>query len=316
MPSPELQTSNYKQPIFFLVGPTAVGKSALAVKLAKKIRAEILSLDSMQIYKGADILSSKPSERMRKTVAHHLLGIVSATQNFDVARYRRLALRKIREIHKRSKTPLFVGGTGLYMSVLIDGIFKEAKKDEALRRKLYAQAEKRGSDYLYHKLKTIDTAAASKIHPHDLKRIVRALEAYQLTGKPISELWKKRKGLGNLYDVRVFGLSKDRQELYNDINARVERMFQKGLVNEVRNLRKKRLSLTCAKAIGMREIGGYLEGKYDLAYAKELIKKNTRNYAKRQLTWFRKDKRISWIDAGRADILKELMSKIWPGSRE
>jgi tRNA dimethylallyltransferase len=296
--------------IFFLVGPTAIGKSALAIRLAKKLNCEIISLDSMQIYKGMDILSSKPSKRMRKAIAHHFLDIASPNQNFDAARYRKSAIRKIGEIHKRGKIPLFTGGTGLYMSVLIDGIFKEAKSDEALREKLYAQAKRRGGDYLHRKLKAVDKAAAAKIHPHDLRRIIRALEVFQLTGKPISELWKKRSGLSGKYDIKIFCLNKDRQDLYNDINARVEKMFQNGLVNEVKKLLKEKLSKTCAQAIGIKEISGYLEGAYDLSAARELIKKNTRNYAKRQLAWFRKDKRVSWIDAGKAGALKEIISAI------
>lgn len=296
--------------IFFLVGPTAIGKSAIAVRLAKKLKCEIISLDSMQIYKGLDILSSKPSERMRKAIAHHLLDIASPNQNFDAALYRKSALRKIGEIHNRGKIPLFTGGTGLYMNVLIDGIFKEVTGDEELRKKLYAQAKRRGGDYLYRKLEAVDKTAAGKIHPHDLRRIIRALEVYQLTGKPISELWKKRSGLSGKYDLKIFGLNKDRQDLYNDINARVEKMFQNGLVNEVKKLLKEKLSLTCVQAIGIKEIRGYLDGVYDLSAAKELLKKNTRNYAKRQLTWFRKDKRVRWIDAGKPDALKEIISAI------
>lgn len=304
------KTTNRRPQIFFLVGPTAIGKSTLAVRLARKLKCEIISLDSMQIYKGLDILSSKPSERMRKAIAHHLLDIASPNQNFDAALYRKSALKKIGEIHSRGKIPLFTGGTGLYMSVLIDGIFKEVKSDQALRKKLYAQAKGRGGDYLYRKLEAVDKTAAGKIHPHDLRRIIRALEVYRITGKPISELWKKRSGLSDKYDLKIFGLNKYRQDLYNDINARVEKMFQNGLVNEVKKLLRKKLSLTCVQAIGIKEIRGYLEGVYDLSAARELLKKNTRNYAKRQLTWFRKDKRVRWIDAGKADALKEIISAI------
>lgn len=310
MPPRKPKTKNRKPQIFFLVGPTAMGKSALAVKLAKKIGAEIISLDSMQIYKGLDILSSKPTKNMRREVAHHLLDIVLLKQPFDAAAYRKIALKKIREIHREGKIPLFVGGTGFYMSVVIDGIFKEVKKDLLLRQKLYAQERTTGRGYLYERLKTIDKTAAEKIHPHDLRRIVRALEVYRLTGKPISELWQKRKGLGNTYDIKIFALNKERQKLYNDINKRVENMFTQGLVGEVKKLLRDKLSLTARQAIGIKEIEGYLDGIYDLEYTKELLKKNTRNYAKRQLTWFRKDKRISWIDADKDGALKEIMSKI------
>lgn len=292
----EVHPVKQKPQIIFLVGPTAIGKSALAVSLAKKISAEIISLDSMQVYEGMDIVSSQPTKVMQKCIPHHLLGFVSPENEFNVAAYRKLALQKIRQIHKRKKIPLFVGGTGLYMSVLMDGIFEEVKKDEALRKKLYQQEKKRGSEFLYDKLLAVDKEAAAKIHPHDARRIIRALEVYTLTGKPISELWRKRRGLSEKYEIRIFGLNKDRQELYEDINARIETMFQQGLVEEVRRVCKKKISLTCSQAIGLKEVRGYLEGNYDLAFAQELMKKNTRNYAKRQMTWFRKDKRIFWLD--------------------
>lgn len=300
-----------KPQILFLIGPTAIGKSRLAVQLAAKINAEIISLDSMQIYRGLDILSSRPSRQMRKKIRHHLLDIVNPDQEFDAAEYRKLALKKIKEIQARGKIPLFAGGTGLYLNIIIDGIFKNVKKDEALREKLYAQAAKKGNAFLHNKLKKIDPVAASKIHPNDTKRIIRAIEVYQLTGKPISRLWKTRKGLDTKkYEINVFGLNKEREGLYRDINQRVEDMFSQGLVNEVQAVLAKNPSLTCRQAIGIKEIQGYFEGKYGLEYAKELIKKNTRNYAKRQLTWFRKDKRIIWLEASQRGLLGQILKLI------
>ncbi len=299
-----------KPRIIFLVGPTAIGKSNLAIGLAKKMNAEIISLDSMQIYKGLDILSSKPTESMRNEVSHHLLDIARPEDEFDAAAYRRLALRKINEIHKRGKIPLFAGGTGLYMSVVIDGIFKDAGKNEALRKKLYAQAKTKGSLFLYNKLKKIDPQAASKIHPHDLRRIIRAMEVYKLTGRPISKLWKTRKGLSDKYEIKRLGLNKQREKLYKGVNLRVDEMFRNGLVDEVKGLLERKPGLTCIQAIGIKEIKGFLGGIYDLEYAKELMKKNTRNYAKRQLTWFRKDRRILWFDASRKNIIKTLMNSL------
>ena len=174
-----------------------------------------------------------------------------------------------------------------------------------------AQAAKKGSSFLHNKLRKIDPVAAAKIHPNDTKRIIRALEVYQITGKPISQLWKGRKGLNReKYDIRIFGLNKDREELYRDINRRVEDMFTQGLLNEVKTALTSKPSLTCRQAIGIKEIQGYLEGKYDLEYAKELIKKNTRNYAKRQLTWFRKDKRIIWFEASQRGLLGQIRKSI------
>ena len=307
----ESRTTNHEPRVIFLIGPTAIGKSRLAVRLSAKINAEIISLDSMQIYRGLDILSSQPSRQMQNKIRHHLLNIVNPDQEFDAASYRELALKKIKEIHKTGKIPLFVGGTGLYLNIVIDGIFKDVKKDQALREKLFAQAAKKGSSFLHNKLRKIDPVAAAKIHPNDTKRIIRALEVYQITGKPISQLWKGRKGLNReKYDIRIFGLNKDREELYRDINRRVEDMFTQGLLNEVKTALTSKPSLTCRQAIGIKEIQGYLEGKYDLEYAKELIKKNTRNYAKRQLTWFRKDKRIIWFEASQRGLLGQIRKSI------
>ena len=299
-----------KPKIFFLVGPTAIGKSRTAIQLAQKLDAEIISLDSMQVYRGLDILSSKPTRDMLKKVRHHLLDIVRPEDEFDAAAYRRLAVRKINEIHRKGKIPLFTGGTGLYMNVVINGIFKDTGKDESLRERLYAQIKTKGSRFLYNKLKRFDPLAAFKIHPHDAKRIIRAMEVYRLTGRPISELWNKRSGLSDRYEIKLFGLNKARERLYNDINRRVDEMFARGAVNEARGLLRRKLSRTCGQAIGLKEIGGYLEGRYDLEYAKELLKKNTRNYAKRQLTWFRKDKRINWIDLDKGNVIKEIFNKI------
>ena len=300
-----------KPQILFLIGPTAIGKSRLAVQLAAKINAEIISLDSMQIYLGLAILSSQPSRQMQKKVRHHLLNIVNPDQEFDAAKYRGLALKKIKEIQAIGKIPLFAGGTGLYLSIVIDGIFKDVQKDEALREKLYAQAAKKGSVFLHNKLKKIDPVAAAKIHPNDAKRIIRALEVYKRTGKPISRLWKTRKGLDTKkYEIRIFGLNKEREGLYRDINQRVEDMFSQGLVNEVKNVLAKNPSLTCRQAIGIKEIQGHLAGQYDLERAKEMIKKNTRNYAKRQLTWFRKDKRIIWLEASQRGLLGQILKLI------
>ena len=285
-----------KKQVIFLVGPTAVGKSRIAVSLAKKINAQIISCDSMQVYKGMNIITSKPDSKMLKAVKHYLVGTVPMDKEFNVSSYRKEALRALRKIIAADKIPLFVGGTGLYVSILIDGIFRVKAHNELLRKKLYSQAERLGSPVLHKKLQAVDPAAASKIHPNDARRIIRALEVFKLTGKPISELQKQRRGLINEYDVRVFCLNIPRQELYNAINKRVDNMFKKGLVIEANRLLKKKISKTASYAIGLGELKGYISGEYDLSHAKELIKHNTRLYAKRQLTWFRKDKRIEWMD--------------------
>jgi len=284
-----------KPRIIFLVGPTAVGKTQTAMQLAQKINAEIISCDSMQIYKGMDILTSKSSSSIRKKIKHHLISIVSPGKDYNVARYYQDALKKIKEIIKKGKTPLFVGGTGLYMSILLDGIFKLKTESKFIRKKLYQEAEIKGSSYLYKRLKRIDPQAALKIHLHDTRRIVRALEVFAVTGRPISVLQKERKGLFAKHKVRIFCLNMERNKLYSRIERRIDAMFNQGLLAEVKRLLKLNLSQTARPAIGIKELEGYLVGLYDLDEARRLMKKNTRNYAKRQLTWFRKDKRIEWI---------------------
>lgn len=281
--------------VIFLVGPTAAGKSETALALAKKINAEIVSCDSMQIYKGMDIITSKAKPALRKKVPHHLIDIISADTEYNVSRYRIQAVRRVKEIISRGKTPLFVGGTGLYMSILVDGIFKSRAQDENIRKRLYRQAGLKGSACLHARLKKIDPQAAQKIHPNDLKRIVRALEVFLVTGKTISSLQKERRGLASQYDIRVFCLDMPRSELYSRIEKRVEAMFRQGLLGEAGSLLKKKLSRTASCAIGLAELKGYFDGLYGLDEAKRLMKRNSRLYAKRQLTWFRKDKRIEWI---------------------
>ncbi|MFH1198914.1 MAG: tRNA (adenosine(37)-N6)-dimethylallyltransferase MiaA [Candidatus Omnitrophota bacterium] len=291
-----------KEKIFFLVGPTAVGKTAAAINLAKKINGEIISCDSMQIYKGMDIITSKPPKSLLKKVPHHLIGMISPIKEYDVSRYRKDALTKIKLILKKGKVPIFVGGTGLYLSILVDGIFDCQPEDAKLRERLYKEAKKSGSEKLHLRLKKIDPAAAVKIHPNDTRRIVRALEVFKVTGQPISELQKQRSGLAKDYDVRIFCLNMAREKLYQRIDARVDKMFKEGLLREVKKLFKLKLSKTARFAIGIQELKGYFEGKYDLGEAKRLMKRNSRHYAKRQLTWFRKDKRIKWVELGKLSI--------------
>jgi len=301
---------NKKKKIIFLVGPTATGKTDCACELAKKINAEIISCDSMQVYKGMDIITSKPAATLREKIKHHLIDLIPATKEYNVSKYRRDALCKIKEILNRDKTPLFVGGTGLYMSILIDGIFKMGPSSKNIRMKLYKQAEELGNIYLYNKLKNIDPQSASKIHPNDTKRLVRALEVFESTGKPISYLQKQRKGLADKYDVMIFCLNIRRQNLYNRIERRVDEMFKSGLVKEAKKLLKLKLSKTASYAIGLKELKGYIDGEYDLDEAKRLMKRNTRAYAKRQLTWFRKDKRIKWLDINK-DTPRKVAKRIW-----
>jgi len=300
-----------KPRLIFLAGPTAVGKSKVAVILAKKLNAEIISCDSMQVYKGMDIITSKSSSAQRNRVRHHLIDIVEPTKRYNVVKFRKEALKKIKEILDRGKTPFFVGGTGLYISILIDGIFTAGYRNENIRKLLYLEARRWGNNYLYEKLKESDPEAAAKIHQNDTKRLIRALEVFKGTGKPISLLQKERIGLSRDYDIKIFCLNMQRHKLKERINRRVDEMFVKGLLSEVDALLKKKLSETAVSAIGIKELKGYFEGIYSLEEANQLIKRNTGAYAKRQLTWFRKDKRIKWVNLKGNEAASEAAQKIW-----
>ena len=278
--------------VYFLIGPTASGKTELSIELAKSLNAEVISCDSMCVYKGMDILTSKPSVHLRKRVTHHLIDIIPPSKEFSVSEYRKLALKAIEDILKRKKIPLFVGGSPLYVASIVDGLFSSAAKDEKFRNIQAVLVKKYGNMYLYNKLKKIDPVTASKIHPNNLRYIIRALEIYHTEKKKPSELKKKAQAIK--YRVKIFGVKIERDKLYENINARVDEMFEQGILDEVKKLSKKKMSITARGALGYKEVSGYLNGKYALEEAKDLLKKNTRHFAKRQMTWFSRDKRIEW----------------------
>jgi len=300
-----------KYQVIFLVGPTAIGKTEVSFHLAQKINAEIISCDSMQVYKEINILNAKPPLEYIEKVPHHLIGIISVKEEFNVAKFYKLACRKIEEILKRGKIPLCVGGSGLYIDILLHGIFPFPDKDQNLRKMLFERALREGRHALYEELKRVDPLSAQKIHPNDLKRIIRALEVYILAGSPLSEIKSHRQGLLNFYKIRMFGLITNRERIYNRIEERVEEMFEKGAVQEVERVFKIGPSSTCMQLIGLKEIKEYLDKKISLEEAKILVKKNTKKFAKRQLTWFKKEKGISWIriDNMRPEEIADLIFK-------
>ncbi len=283
-----------KPKIIFILGPTGVGKSEFAAKLAKKIKGEVISCDSMQVYKDMEILSQYPSRKLRKRIPHHLIGILSPSQEWSAADFVAKAKKIADGIIKRGKIPVITGGTGLYARAFIEGLFPSPPKSEALRKKLYREARDKGNEKLYEKLAKVDPVYASKIHPNDLRRIVRALEVYELTGRPISDHHGGTKGLKDKYAVSIFILNRNREELYTRVNERVDEMFRCGVIDEVKKLRRLKLSKTAKAVLGFREIGAYIKGNLSLEEAKELIKMNTRRYAKRQLTWFKREKGATW----------------------
>ena len=285
-------------PLIVILGPTASGKTKIAVELAAKIDGEIISGDSMQIYRGMNIGTAKIKSAETKGIPHHLLDIKNPDEPFSVADFQNLARSKISEITRKGRIPLLVGGAGLYIQAVIDSYqFTEQKNVLPYRRKLFALAEEKGEDYLYQLLCNIDPVSAEKIHPHDQKRVCRALEYYHLTGKTISENRKAAEHKESLYNLALVGLSLDRPLLYQRIEQRVDQMMAEGFLEEVKGLLSKGYSpdLPAMQGIGYRELCGYLNGEYDLQEAVALIKQETRRFAKRQITWFRRDQRIKWF---------------------
>ncbi len=290
-----------RKPLLVLVGPTAVGKTALALKVARRLKTDIISADSAQIYYELDIGTAKPSPEEQKIAKHHLIDLVYPHQYFSVADYQKLAHNKIEQLWEAGKLPFMVGGTGLYISAVTKNYAFGQKGPSSDLRQMYEQlAAAEGLEKLYARLKSIDPEAASKIHPNDKKRIIRALEVYTLEGKPISRQVTNTESRQQSipYKTLIFGLDMDREALYERIEKRVEMMFRHGFPEEVRSLARQGYSANDPgmKVLGYRQLLAYLEGKMGFEEAKEEIKKQTRNLAKRQLTWFRRDKAIEWID--------------------
>ncbi|UCG35432.1 MAG: tRNA (adenosine(37)-N6)-dimethylallyltransferase MiaA [Candidatus Omnitrophota bacterium] len=299
--------------VIFIVGPTATGKTETSFLLAKHIKGEIISCDSMLFYKEPRIIVSHPPDYMLEEIPHHFVSTISVKDTYNVFDYYCGAAQKIEELYKNNITVIVCGGSGLYVRALLDGIFVGAGKDEQLRKRLEEKARIGGNEALFKELQKLDPDASEKISPNDTRRIVRALEVYFSSGLPISKQQKKAEGLYKKLPIRIFGLRLSRVRLYQRINKRTEEMFAEGAVAEVKELLKYDLSLTAEKIIGIKEIRGYLDGKYDLDTAKEIMKRNTRRFAKRQITWFKKDKRIEWIDIdgfSAEDIKNDILRRI------
>lgn len=311
-----------KNPLIIIIGPTAVGKSSVGVELAAKINAEIISGDSMQIYKGMDIGTAKIKIKDQFAsngffIPHHLVDILEPDQPFSVSDFQLLARRLIKSIQKRGKKPLIVGGTGLYIQSIIDKYIFMPQHDELLikiRKDLQQKLAEKGNLALYDELQKTDPIAAEKIHINDAKRIIRALETFHLTGHRLSDNWLlKSPGYQSEYNpLSIIGLTMSRDELYQRINARVDQMITDGLVGEVHELLVKGYheNFKSMQSIGYKEICSYLKGEYSLENAISQIKMATRRFAKRQLTWFLKDKRIKWFNVLNYRSVPEIVSEI------
>ncbi|MBL7069392.1 MAG: tRNA (adenosine(37)-N6)-dimethylallyltransferase MiaA [Candidatus Omnitrophica bacterium] len=285
-----------RERVIFIIGPTGVGKTAFAVELAKRLKGEIISADSMQAYRFMDIMSQKPTPGERKAVLHHLVDFLDIDDEYSAAEFIKRADPLIDKIIKKNKRPLVVGGSGLYIKALVDGLFPAPEKDTAFRKRLQKEARSSGTKKLHDRLKIIDPEASSKIHHNDLRRIIRALEIFHLTGTPISAHKGMTKGIKDSYAVRLYGLIMPRPMLYERIEKRADEMLEAGLVEEVKLIRRRDPSMTASSSLGYKEILGYLDKRYSLDCARELLKKNTKHLAKKQLSWFKADNRIRWID--------------------
>lgn len=294
-----------------IVGPTCSGKTSLSLSLAKQLNSEIISADSRQIYKYLNIGTAKPSIKELKSVKHHLIDFLDPIEDYNVSKFEKDALQKISRIINNKKIPIVVGGSGLYIRAIVDGIFDTVDTDESIRENLMDERKKFGNDYIYEKLKKFDSKTASTLLPQNWKRIIRALEVYFITGTPI---WKHQEEYKREVDLTFlqFGLNWDRKVLYENIENRVDEMIELGLVEEIKSLLENGYTkeLNALNTVGYKEIIEYLEDKISLERAVELIKRNTRRYAKRQLTWFRKDERIKWLDVNAKKDLEKISSDI------
>lgn len=284
-------------PLLAVVGPTASGKTALAVSLAKQYGGEIVSADSMQIYREMEIATAKPSPEEQKGVPHHFIGCISMNEEYHVARYVQEAGNVIREIRARGRLPVLCGGTGLYVSSLIDNIsFSEEKRDDRLRNELEEQMKREGAQAMLERLASFDPQMAASLHPNNKGRILRAVETYLLTGITMTEHIRRSREVPSPYEPCMIGIDyRERQKLYDRINLRVERMMEMGLLEETRRILSLPGGKTASQAIGYKELEPYLRGEISLEEAVSNLKQATRRYAKRQLTWFRRDKRIQWF---------------------
>lgn len=302
-----------KEKLFILMGPTAVGKTGLSIELAKSLNGEIISADSMQIYRYMDIGTAKVTIDEMSGIPHHLLSIVNPDDSFTVSNYKQMASKHITDISNKGKLPIVVGGTGLYINSLVYKLnFAQVAPDESIRDRLNSIVLDKGNDYLHKLLLNIDPESGARISINDTKRIIRAIEIYELTGKTMTEYNKDFRVFNENYDLIMICLNMDRSKLYDRINQRVDLMIEQGLISEVEEILKMGYDkdLVALQGIGYKEIIMYLEKQSSLDEAIDKIKQASRNYAKRQLTWFRRDNRIKWMDVDNYDDLSNLKKDI------
>ena len=290
---------NEKQPLIILTGPTAVGKTALSVALAKRVGGEIISADSMQVYRYMDIGSAKIKPEEMEGVSHHLIDVLNPDEEFNVFRFQEMAKEAIRGIYERGHVPIIAGGTGFYIQALLyDIAFNEEEGASKIRTRLEAEAATLGNEVLFERLKAVDPESAEIIHPNNTKRLIRALEFYEINGSKISAHNQTEREKESPYQFCYFVLNDDREKLYARIEQRVDEMLKEGLTDEVKRLKDMGFhrNMVSMQGLGYKEILSYLEGECSLEEAVYLIKRDTRHFAKRQLTWFRRERQVIWVD--------------------
>lgn len=300
-------------PLLIISGPTATGKSDLAVGVAEKIGGEIVSADSMLVYQGMNIGTAKPTPEEMRGIPHNLIDIIAPDQVYSAAIYQKQARAVIADIQARGRLPILTGGTGFYVAAVIDAYdFTEAGRDESLREQLLHEVQDKGSDWLHARLAEVDKQAALKLHHNDVKRVIRALEVYYLTGKPFSSFSSRNKDARPLYKLAFIGLTMPRDELYQRIEQRVDKMMCAGLLDEVRSLLRAGCdpALTSMQGLGYKEMIAHLKGEMSLPDAVALLKRNTRRFAKRQLTWLRHEERVQWLTVEHSAGLQQNVQKI------
>ncbi|HHV28678.1 tRNA (adenosine(37)-N6)-dimethylallyltransferase MiaA [Acetivibrio mesophilus] len=299
--------------VIVIIGPTASGKTKLAIEIAKRTNGEIISADSMQVYKYMDIGTAKPDEKEREGIKHYLIDEVAPDEEFSVARFQELSLKYIDEILNKGKIPIVAGGTGLYINSLIYNLeFSDTICDWELRKKLADEAKEKGNEYLHNKLREIDPKAAENIHMNNVKRVIRAIEVYTHTNKPISVHQEESRKNPPKHNFILIGITMDREKLYDRINKRVDMMLENGLVREVEKLIEMGYdkSTIAMQGLGYKEILSYLKGEITLEEAAEILKRDTRRYAKRQMTWFKRIENVYWINKDEFDSDEEIIKNI------
>ncbi len=305
-----------KKPLIVLTGPTAVGKTSLSISLAKAVNGEIISADSMQVYKGMDIGSAKIRKEEMQGVTHYLVDILEPEEEFHIVKFQELAKAAMEEIYAKGKIPILVGGTGFYIQAVTRDIdFTQVEQETSYREELEQLAKEKGTEYLHEKLREVDPKSAENIHANNVKRVIRALEFYHQNGTPISEHNEEQKQQTSPYNLAYFVLTAPREILYERIDRRVDQMMEEGLLEEVKSLRERgcHRGMVSMQGLGYKEILAYLEGEYPLEEAVRILKRDTRHFAKRQLTWFRREQDVIWVDKeqfhwNEAEILEYMMS--------